>query len=702
MSNINTSFNQHNQNDSFLSSLSLSLSSNIKYISNCSIRFISKYNPYPYKSVIIAVSDSKVFIINNSLSKIEFSFSFEQIEKVKMETKKKNSIVIYLNNFYQNNKKIPFIYCLFQGRNKFIAQFKSVYSSYYAVHYFTYKELDVFYTKEIVISKGQQLNDNNYLPLMHCPPEMFKLIQYNSYYFFAPPNFVIQSKNLLRAEMLSENYSINFYLHINAQQVISNIMIDVKAEAQNYLNRFINKNYKGNLKYYFVVDEVYYKKYNFNEDISKYIGYKIKCIMIEPEKIEFDLFLIRRLYEPPFFETYSDFFFLFKIVSNVEEKDNQIENEIRLIVDSLYIENIPNIYDYEKIINMKFESLVYNYHIMKYIIQTTNIIHISDVLKLGIKFVILVISDIIWHFGDEEDNKDYIIELSSILSNIMKSYNINQSEIENLSTSQIFIEFENVISLQIKKYIKIEDMKNKCETEWEKKVKVFLLLCINGGICGDAFNLKKLFSIKKHIISNSKEKKNTNLHDDTLIRLLFEDSNDNFSNTFQSLSSHKINMILLSKIIRHYNIKYLLDIQDEVQFYIYQLENNFNYKILKSLIAKFDTFIIDNKGNYNELIIFFTRFSELKVVFINILKNSHSSSKSKICSCKGLIYCCNYNENKTNMINSLISLGLLNIISSIKTTEHDRELLEHNRLLYTLITGNKNSQDKKNIIQFGK
>ena len=95
MSNINTSFNQHNQNDSFLSSLSLSLSSNIKYISNCSIRFISKYNPYPYKSVIIAVSDSKVFIINNSLSKIEFYFALEQIEKVKMETKKKNSIVIY-------------------------------------------------------------------------------------------------------------------------------------------------------------------------------------------------------------------------------------------------------------------------------------------------------------------------------------------------------------------------------------------------------------------------------------------------------------------------------------------------------------------------------------------------------------------------------------------------------------------------------
>ena len=72
---------------------------------------------------------------------------------------------------------------------------------------------------------------------------------------------------------------------------------------------------------------------------------------------------------------------------------------------------------------------------MKYIIQTTNIIHISDVLKLGIKFVILVISDIIWHFGDEEDNKDYIIELSSILSNIMKSYNINQSEIENFDKS---------------------------------------------------------------------------------------------------------------------------------------------------------------------------------------------------------------------------------------------------------------------------
>ena len=63
-----------------------------------------------------------------------------------------------------------------------------------------------------------------------------------------------------------------------------------------------------------------------------------------------------------------------KIVFNTfegEENKNsiKIQNEMQLVVDSFYIENIPNYYEFAPVINLKFDSLTYNYNIMKYIIQ---------------------------------------------------------------------------------------------------------------------------------------------------------------------------------------------------------------------------------------------------------------------------------------------------------------------------------------------
>lgn len=686
--------------------LSLALSTPIKYISNCFIRLNSNKYSYPYRSVLIALSSSKIYIINNLLTKINFVFSFDEIQKMTLETKKSKSVVFFFNQPKSKKKQIPYIYLVFQERETFVSYIKSYYSSYYAVNYYIYKEVEIYYTKEIKFKKNFKDDESSQIPLMHCPPEMFKLIRYKNFYFFASPNFSVESSSKCRGKIAYDFHNLDFVFNYQLNQVITEDISDVKTQSQNYLNNYLYKNYKGASKYYFIIDEPYTKKYNFNEDVSKYICYYLKCVMRQPEELTFDVYMIRRLYEPPFFETFSDFFFLFiskkkdEIIIEGEENKNsiKIQNEMQLVVDSFYIENIPNYYEFAPVINLKFDSLTYNYNIMKYIITETKVITSREILDLGIKFVLIIIYDFICAL-DENKDKTIIDDLTSVFLNVISSFKMKQDDIEHLSVGQIFIEFENFISKQIKKFIRNETMKVKSEEEWDKKVKVFLLFCLNGGICGDAFDLKKLLSIKTILFQRYPSNINTKikrLHDDTIIRLIFNGNSERSSN-FQSLMSDGCNVKILSKIITYYTIANIFDIQDEVQFFVSKLDTSYNYKILKRLIKKFDKFVTENQANQSELVTFFTKYSELKVVFVKILKQEKYNSKSKICACKGLIYFANYNENKVNFIKNVISLGIMDIFSNIKNNEHDRTLLEYIGMLIPLVSPVKNTNITKKL-----
>ena len=54
---------------------------------------------------------------------------------------------------------------------------------------------------------------------------------------------------------------------------------------------------------------------------------------------------------------------------------------------------------------------------------------------------------------DENKDKTIIDDLTSVFLNVISSFKMKQDDIEHLSVGQIFIEFENFISKQIKKFI---------------------------------------------------------------------------------------------------------------------------------------------------------------------------------------------------------------------------------------------------------
>ena len=131
-------------------------------------------------------------------------------------------------------------------------------------------------------------------------------------------------------------------------------------------------------------------------------------------------------------------------------------------------------------------------------------------------------------------------------------------------------------------------MKNK--EKWKIRVNEFLYFCLDGGVSNYLFDFENIFDIinKKEINNNNyiaelKEIIYTLLNIKKDPHVSGEKINTIFNGDLSKIKSLSYNEHLLCKIIKFYDIKIILDLENESQeleFYNYILEKNYTYNLL--------------------------------------------------------------------------------------------------------------------------
>lgn len=471
--------------NSIFNVLSKLLRKNVRKIFGCALRK-EGFNLSVIWGYFI-INDDSIVVINKEVKNILLTIHFEEIKYVSIKMKQ-----ISINSSNNIVSKV-----IIQETNEFLKFIQLEYSKYFSRHKGKNKTIEI-----INEDKGNQCKDNlrnlwKNLPLMHVPPEFFKLIKFNNnIFFFVPPSFKITSTNSGTIKHNNHNHIINSLIHfdffIQQHKQIMNNFISLRKFSKSFITSYFETTYKNDYHYSIEQEHIYYKKYNFNEDECLIQGYYLQFTIDNPIKKEYLCYIIRKLYEPPFLETFSDFVFIFhfeyqKEITQQFQLDQKTKNEIELIVDSLYEENIPNYNEYTSLIELNIIYLNYNYHILKYI-KDNNIIDFNTInifIQEGVQFVLRILSDFIYEIDKMIGNnkKDVLLnDLKDLLRDIQNYYNLQNQKIESV---------ENIVN-NCKQKIKVNN-----KEILNNKINEFFLFCLDGGVCGSNFNLNKILYIKQ-------------------------------------------------------------------------------------------------------------------------------------------------------------------------------------------------------------
>ena len=339
--------------------LSKLLRKNVRKIFGCALRK-EGFN----LSVIwgyLTINEDSIVIINKEVKNVLLTIHFDEIKYV--------SVMMKQIGIYSNNNKISKV--IIQETNEFVKFIQLEYSKYFSLHEGTSKAIKIISEDKVNQCKDNLRNLWKNLPLMHVPPEFFKLIKFNNnIFFFVPPSFKIIATNSGTLKHNNHNNIINPLIHfdffLQQHKQIMNDFISLRKFSKSFMKSYFETNFKNECHYTIKQEHPYHKKYNFNEDECLIQGYYLQFTIDGPIKKEYLCYIIRKLYEPPFLETFSDFVFIFHCEYQNEmtqqfQLDQKTRNEIELIVDSLYEENIPNYNEYTSLIELNIIYLNYNY-----------------------------------------------------------------------------------------------------------------------------------------------------------------------------------------------------------------------------------------------------------------------------------------------------------------------------------------------------
>jgi hypothetical protein len=97
-----------------------------------------------------------------------------------------------------------------QETNEFIKFIQLEYSKYFSIHEQPNKIIKIINEDKVNQNKDNLRNLWKNLPLMHVPPEFFKLIKFNNnIFFFVPPSYKIISTNSCTLKHNNHNNIIN-------------------------------------------------------------------------------------------------------------------------------------------------------------------------------------------------------------------------------------------------------------------------------------------------------------------------------------------------------------------------------------------------------------------------------------------------------------------------------------------------------------
>lgn len=166
---------------------------------------------------------------------------------------------------------------------------------------------------------------------------------------------------------------------------------DISFYAYHTFINYIVNTLKIN-KYWVTKNQVYIKKYNFNEDISIWEGWRLEARTSDPYYKNIICIILRRKFLPPFYNTYQTFHFILKEeVSreffNVNPKCYEI---IELAADSIFFSNKMIDKEYMLFIQGNIDALMLDEESMLFMQNNLSIIT-SEIFDLGYEFLYSVL-----------------------------------------------------------------------------------------------------------------------------------------------------------------------------------------------------------------------------------------------------------------------------------------------------------------------
>jgi hypothetical protein len=162
---------------------------------------------------------------------------------------------------------------------------------------------------------------------------------------------------------------------------------DLAFYSYNFFINHILNNVKVN-KYWITKNKIYNKKYNFNEDISNWEGWRLEARTSDPSYKNIICIVLRRKFLPPFYNTFQCFHFILteEISREFYEINPKCLELIELAADSIYFSNKMIDKEYIMFIQSNIDSLMMEEETSLYFKNSLCIIT-SDTYDIAYEFV---------------------------------------------------------------------------------------------------------------------------------------------------------------------------------------------------------------------------------------------------------------------------------------------------------------------------
>lgn len=243
-----SNFKNDQSQSTLYKSLSLTLNSNVKYLSSCILKL--DIENFEKKSSIIVITDNNVILINDEFESIELLFEFSFIEYLIEESSNLNGLMFKLKNVYYKNIYHDAVYVSIPDRNTLISFIKCYYSTYFNFHNNIIKEIKI-HSSQVITLKNNKCKVFTKKKIENFPPEKYKKIEISDYIFFYRENII----EVYEEEKSNEN-EINGNKNEDEEKNMNNEQDNQENEDENEENEENIDSYVNKYPLYFKFSKI--------------------------------------------------------------------------------------------------------------------------------------------------------------------------------------------------------------------------------------------------------------------------------------------------------------------------------------------------------------------------------------------------------------------------------------------------------------
>lgn len=198
---------------------------------------------------------------------------------------------------------------------------------------------------------------------------------------------------------------------------------DLNFYAYDYTIKYI-KNIIKATHYWIIKSKIYNKRYNFNQDICQWEGWRIDARTSEPFYKNVSIIVLRRKFLPPVFNSFQCFHFV--LTHNITRENYTLcpkaNESLELAANSINCASQMNEKDYKIFLLLQMDSLVLDEENLLYFQNNLNLLA-PEVYEHGFK----ILYTILLHLENHSSDKPRIRIIKQILEQKIKTLNSGDS-----------------------------------------------------------------------------------------------------------------------------------------------------------------------------------------------------------------------------------------------------------------------------------